>query len=444
LSWAGCAWTGVDSEAGSNTTVVPQDFTTLPAGDSYCVTGTVGPLYEAVSLLGFNLAEDSATANCTYDPAKAMGMGPPGIALSGSGIAVNLTKSSANTLRVQIQGPNGATDANDRWCATITGVQGKVFVPFSEFNTECWEGGMGSAYNNQPISAVVFTVPGTLTATPYDYCIHGFATGSTAEDAPDGGGGEGTLTGTIGGAGSDDLDFQRVKVSAGGKEYIIQNNNWGNPGGTNQLIRYTNNSFVIEQETGGEPGGGAPASFPSIFIGANGDTQGGAYSTTGNDNLPKVVSTITSVPTTFAYNRASGDYNATYDVWFSANNPNGQEYQDGISGFVMVWLYKPPNHNPIGWGQAAASGVSLAGHTWDVYVGPRGGATNANAPVVSYIISGSPIMSMDFDLMEFIRDAEQHGINQSWFLTDVFAGFEIWNGSGTTDLAITDFTAVVN
>jgi len=29
-------------------------------------------------------------------------------------------------------------------------------------------------------------------------------------------------------------------------------------------------------------------------------------------------------------------------------------------------------------------------------------------------------------------------------LTDVFGGFEIWNGSGTNGLEATEFTAVVN
>src|SRR5690606_22089615 len=131
------------------------------------------------------------------------------------------------------------------------------------------------------------------------------------------------------GSGPDDLDFQRAKVAAGGKSYVIQNNNWGNPGGTDQVLSYSDNSFVIETATGGEPGGGAPASFPSIFIGANGDTQNGTYSTSSDDNLPIVVNSIQSVMTTFKYNRADGDYNAAYDVWFAASDPMGTEYDDG-------------------------------------------------------------------------------------------------------------------
>lgn len=448
LTWAGCAWTGIDTVQGSTTTIVPQDFTTgHAAGEPYCVEGTVHDDYEAVALLGFNLAEDKATADCSYNPADATEMGPPGVTMGGSGIAINFDKSVASTLRIQIQGPNGATDAGDRWCATITEVGGKVFVPYSEFVTECWEGAENPVpYNNEPISAVVFLVPGAAEGnfTDYDFCINGFATGSSADDAPDGGGG-GVLMGEIGGPGSTDNDYQRVKVlGADGKEYIIQNNNWGNAEGTNQTLTYTNNSFVITAETGGPPGGGAPASFPSIFIGHNGDTQNGAFST-NDSNLPKVVSSISSIPTTFKVAKSGGsiggEYNVTYDVWFAASDPGTTEYQDGISGFVMIWMYKPSNYNPIGWESGSKGTFSNSGQTFNVYVGNRD--SGAARPVVNYVASGT-ITSMDFDLKDFIDDASKYGIQSSWLLTDVFGGFEIWNGAGTNGLSATEFTAVVN
>src|ERR1041384_2196566 len=89
-------------------------------------------------------------------------------------------------------------------------------------------------------------------------------------------------------------------------------------------------SFKITTTTGGEPGGGKPASFPSIYIGANGDTQNGNFSTSSDDMLPKQVSTLQSVNSNFRYSKASGDYNATYDIWFSQNKPT-QRYDDGIS-----------------------------------------------------------------------------------------------------------------
>ncbi len=444
-SWHGCSWTGIDNLNMGTTLPMPNDFTTRPANstDPYCVKGTVGPSYDAVALLGFNLAEPvTPTLSCAYKTVDTAADGPPEVTLTNTGMAISFAKKTGATLRIQIQGKDGGktgtTGENDRWCYTITDAAGPVFAPFNKFNTKCWDN-TGTYYTNAGIDSVVFLVPGALSPTAYDFCIGGFATGADKSAAPACPSCTADLQGTIGGSGATDLDFQRVKVSAGGKSYIIQNNNWGNPSGTNQSIMYKNNSFTISSATGGPPGGGAPASFPSIYIGANGDTQMGNFSTSSDDNLPKVVSSIGSIQTKFTYNRNSGNYNATYDVWFSANKPAGR-YNDGISGFVMVWLYKPGNNQPIG---SVKRTASIAGKTWDVWVGPRGGSgSNANAPVVSYVIQGS-VTSLSFNLKDFITDSASNGISSAWYLTDVFAGFEIWDGSGTSGLAVSEFTANV-
>jgi hypothetical protein len=443
-TWHGCAWTGIDTDttATIRTTVMPQDFTSgHAAGDPYCVKGSVGNTYESVALLGFNLAQPAEGTSCVYDPAAASAMGPPGVALTKTGLAINFSKKTASTLRVQIQGPNGATDPNNRWCYTITDAAGPVFAPYSMFNTECWDG-MGTNYDGvSPISAVVFLVPGATAATPYDFCINGFAAGDSADDAPDGGT-SGPLMGTIGGPGATDLDFQRVKVKKDGKSYIIQNNNWGNPSGSDQTISYVDNSFKVISTTGN--GSSAPASFPSIFIGANGDTQGGTFSTSSDDHLPKQVSAITSLMTTFRHNASGGQLNAAYDVWFSSSIPTAR-YDDGISGFVMLWLYTPSNFHPIGWNNGTPNRTAnIAGKSWQVFVGPRGGSgPNANAPVVNYIANPATTSMVNFDLKPFIADAATNGIQSSWYLTDVFAGFEIWNGGDGAGKEVLEFTAVV-
>jgi hypothetical protein len=36
-----------------------------------------------------------------------------------------------------------------------------------------------------------------------------------------------------------------------------------------------------------------------------------------------------------------------------------------------------------------------------------------------------------------------YGIPSNWYVTDIFFGFEIWNGSGTAGLAVTNFTVDV-
>jgi hypothetical protein len=314
-----------------------------------------------------------------------------------------------------------------------------VFIPYSSFTTECWEGGVPVKYANEPISAVVFLVPGNTAASPYDFCINGFAMGTSVADAP-AGGTSGPLSGTIGGPGATDLDFQRVKVKKDGHSYIIQNNNWGNPSGTDQKISYVDNSFTITSPTGSGNSSGAPASFPSIFIGANGDTQNGTYSTTSDDHLPKQVSAITSVTTTFRHNVSGGGMNATYDVWF-ANSPPTARYDDGINGFVMIWLYDPPNAQPIG---SSSRTATLAGKAFNVWTGTRGGGgSNSNAPVVSYVAQAATTSMTAFNLKDFISDASANGISGSMYLTDVFAGFEIWTGSDSNGKSVQEFTAVV-
>ncbi len=433
-TWHGYAWT---APVGDGTTITPTDFGALPVGSPFCVSGVVGPAadYSGVSLLGFNVNQ-AQTAKASGDP-------PIETAVpTGSGIAVNFEKSVASTLRIQIQGPNGETDANDRWCWEIADPAGPVFAPYSEFNTECWQGGMGTAYANQPLAAVVFTVPGSNTnPVDFDYCIHGFADGSSAADAPDSLGGGGTgggepLSGTI-------TDrYGKVKVLEGGKSYIVQNNAWG-PGSSegSQTLSYTGTSFEVMTQTGSPGSGSEPASFPSVYIGANGDRGvNGSLTTSADDGLPIQVSAITSISTTFTHNGTGafgGDYNSTYDVWFASAPPTG-EYSAAQAGYLMVWLYRPQNRYPIG---AQAGTASVAGQTWDVFVGDRGDGTGAQ--VVSYVAQ-SPMGTLSFDLNQFIQEAVSSGrggFSASWYLTDIFAGFEIWSaGAG---LKVDQFSALV-
>ncbi len=449
--WGGCVWTGVD-DTGVMTTAVPSDFTMHTKGDPYCAAGTVGahPKYESVALLGFNLNEDFTTADCTYDPASVSAMGPPEVVINQdgvTGIAANIVKQGASTdftFRIQIQGANGATDPDNRWCATITETQGKIFVPFDEFYTECWgmtPAAKGNKYAGEPISAVVFLVPGEQEKVPYDFCVNGFATGNTADDAPDGTAEVGEQKGTVGNTVSRDGDFDRKKVLVDGENYIIQNNNWGNPEGTNLILEYVDNSFKIIEGQGSSPGGGIPASFPSIYIGANGNTANGTLATTTTDNLPKRISEINSIQTSFAWSGSTSSFNATYDIWFANAIPQG-EYKDGIDGFVMLWAHKPGGEQPIGTIQGTFSHM---GKTYDVWKGPRGDGPEGynDAPVISFVAQGD-IPSMSFDLKPFFDEAvANYGLPAQAYLTDVFFGFEIWNGGAGGNLSVDEFTCKV-
>jgi hypothetical protein len=447
-SWHGYAWTG-DDALNIGTTRSAQNFTDLAAGMPFCLQGSVGvdpdtdgptgPLgYRGVALLGFNVAQEQFGAMEGLAPAIGT------IAPTGMGVAVNYTKTAGQTLRIQLQGANGM-NANEQWCAELTAVQGPAFIPYASFRTACWlaAGAAGSvAYNRQPLSAVVMTVPGSATeAVPYNVCIAGFADGNGIADAPTSISlPAGLLTGTLSG------EAGRIKVvGKDGKSYIINNNAWGdNSGDGTQQLRYTGNSFEILRQTAGPGANSSPASFPSIYIGANGATSGVNGATTAGNGLPIQVSAITRIPTTFNHSGPLGDNNATYDVWFAPNGTPGQ-YSTAQAAFLMVWTHRPAGRNPIG-NNAGRTGITVAGvpGTWDLWVGPRGGGgPDSNLPVLSYV-APQTIRNFTFDLNLFIKDAVARnlGLSANMFLTDVFAGFEIWGGG--TGLRVDEFSAAIN
>ncbi|HVT05878.1 MAG TPA: hypothetical protein VHO67_00390 [Polyangia bacterium] len=480
VDWHGCVWTGKDSTVtGSTTSVTPQDFTAASKeGGPYEVMGTVYNDYNAVALLGFNLNE-APTANaqqCKYNAAAASQAGPPAATIpsSATGIAVNWSakKAPPTSFRIQLQSADGATNPNDTWCATITDAQGPSFVPFTNFYQKCYylnttmSPGMQFDPKQNSIDAVAFLVPGTTgMVAPFDFTITGFAPGTSKSDAPGGAAACGMAAGTIGSSTSSDAaSFQRAAVTGSDcHTYIVQNNNWGNPTGSAQVLNYAGTGFTVVSSTGS--GSSAPASFPSTYVGANGNIANGTYNTWSDTGLPKQVSAIKSAMTSFGWSggASNGQFNATYDVWFAKTPPSAGTYNDGVSGFLMVWLYKPSNFHPIG--NSAIRQATIAGHTWDVWAGPRGsgqgntGGVNdgAGRPVISYVISGASLPSLSFDLKDFINDAVtngasdmqkgQSGITQafssSWYLTDVFAGFEIWNGGDATGLKSTGFSIAV-
>src|SRR5450755_3614391 len=387
VDWHGCVWTGIDSTvAGSTTSVMPQDFTAASKeGGPYEVSGTVYNDYNAVALLGFNLNEATtgSSTQCKYNAAAATQAGPPvgTIPSSAIGIAVNWSQKMAppTSFRIQIQAADGATNPADRWCATITDAQGPSFIPFTSFYPQCWNVGTtmspGTAYAKQAIDAVVFLVPGTVAQkAPFDFTIIGFAPGTSKADAPGGAAACGTSMGMVGSStASDAASFQRAAVTGTDcKTYIVQNNNWGNPTGSSQVVNYSGTSFTVASSTGS--GSSAPASFPSTYVGANGNVANGTYNTWADTGLPKQISAINSAMTTFGWSggKSGGQFNATYDVWFSKSDPTSLAgmYNDGISGFIMVWLYKPSNFHPIG--NSSIRQATIGGHTWDVWAGPRG------------------------------------------------------------------------
>jgi hypothetical protein len=214
--------------------------------------------------------------------------------------------------------------------------------------------------------------------------------------------------------------------AAGSKSYFLQSNWWHSF--SNESEDYSGLSFTVRN-----PGNasvpltdGAPLGFPSLFVG-----QYAGHGTQGS-NLPKAVSSLTSVPTVFQTNNSTiglSNHNATYDVWFTqgAQALGAGQGNPGAGGaYLMVWMFKPTDRQPRGSNAHQAQTVAGMTGKWDVWVDTVG-----QPPCISYV-STTPLDGLTFDLNDFIKDAvgKSYGVvTGAMYLSVVFGGFEIWGGA---------------
>jgi hypothetical protein len=265
----------------------------------------------------------------------------------------------------------------------------------------------------------------------YNVCVSSIVPMGTGSTGTGGSGGGGTCT-SPSGSGTITDQYGTGVVGCGSKEYIVQNNEWGSTAG--QTITYgpgANFKVTVQKGTGS---GNNPEGFPSVFTGANSN-----HNTGSSSMLPRAVSSIAkgSVMTsmTWADNGATGSYNATYDVWFSTSSGGDPSASSPSGGFLMVWYHMPTSNQPIG---SQIASATIAGKNWNVWYGNNSGN---GKPCVSYVAQTS-INSLTYSLGDFIQDAVTRGyVQNSWYLTNVFGGFEIWNGG--VGLAVTDFSVTV-
>jgi len=242
---------------------------------------------------------------------------------------------------------------------------------------------------------------------------------------------------TPGGSGSISAQYGDAHVTCP-KDYIVQNNAWGSTAG--QTITYgPGTKFKVTMQNETRTNNGTPAGYPSIFTGAYNNR-----STTGS-NLPRAISSIAagSVQTSFTWatNGATGSYNAAYDVWFSTGSGGDPSASAPSGGFLMVWFNDSPMNQPIG-APITNGTVTIGGKQFSIWYG-----MNGSKPCVSYVAQ-QDFLTWSFSLGDFIQDAIARNcsgttkcVNPSWYLTNVFAGFEIWNGG--VGLEVRDFGVTV-
>jgi Glycosyl hydrolase family 12 len=213
------------------------------------------------------------------------------------------------------------------------------------------------------------------------------------------------------------LTGSRSAPVAGGA-YKVQNNEWGSSAPesitTDGGADFTVANSSIRNATNSAPGG-----YPSIYAGCHWGscTRGGLAAN------PVQVSTLThpgTVTTSWSTSQPGGssDYDVAYDIWFNQTpTTNGQP--DGTE--LMIWL----NHNgPVQpFGAKVASDVSIGGRRYDVWFGRQAWNT------VSYTMTSGATSVRNLDVGAVTADAVERGyIQKSWYLIDVEAGFELWQG----------------
>ena len=153
--WHGYAYAGGDT----GSTVMPTSFAMCGMGCMLKVTGTVGAATEAnsyagVAYLGFNVNQPAGSPT------------PGTLTPTGTSLQITYTKTAGPAvIRAQITSAGGAT----RWCATLTA--SPATIPYTMFNTTCWEPASGTAYAKQPIEAVQLVAPGDMAAAPLDMTL---------------------------------------------------------------------------------------------------------------------------------------------------------------------------------------------------------------------------------------------------------------------------------
>ncbi len=204
--------------------------------------------------------------------------------------------------------------------------------------------------------------------------------------------------------------FATLPVANG--TYDVQTNEW-NSSATQCVSTSGGADFQVTQSAVNTSTSGAPGSYPSIYRGCHWGTC------TQASGLPLQVSSLGDPTTSWSTSQpTSGTYDVAYDIWFNKTvTTNGQP--DGSE--LMIWL----NHRgPVQPAGSLVGTVSLAGYTFDIWYAPMSGWN-----YIAYVIRGGTTSVTDLDLGTVARDARSRGyLDPSWYLIDVEAGFELWQG----------------
>ena len=222
---------------------------------------------------------------------------------------------------------------------------------------------------------------------------------------------------------------QTAAVAGGG--YIVQNNEYDSS--ASECVTTDGNAdFTVANSAIANATNGSPGAYPSIYQGCH----WGSCSSGGLTSSPVPVSALTAGKVTTSWSTTqtgSGAYDVAYDIWYNqtpttTGQPNGTE--------MMVWLNHNGSVQPFG--SEVASNVSIGGHTYNIWYG-----TQSSWDTVSYEMTSGTTSVSNLDVGTLTQDMVSRGYTQSsWYLIDVEAGFELWQGGA--GLATNSFSVNVN
>jgi hypothetical protein len=199
--------------------------------------------------------------------------------------------------------------------------------------------------------------------------------------------------------------------------YFAQSNRWNSTAA--MCVNVSGTSIAVTSSQLNNATNGSPGAYPSLVKGRH-------YANKTSGWTAKKVSAITSASSSLNITTASGVWNASWDVWFDPNqDPTGAAQIE-----LMVWLKKNGSIQPIG---SKVTTASIGGVSYDVWHGGN---------VTSYVRT-SGTNSASINIKSFTSDMAARGwLNQSYYLTSIQGGFEIWQqGAG---LKVNSFSASVS
>jgi Glycosyl hydrolase family 12/Cellulose binding domain len=391
----------------------------------------------------------SGAVNATLVVANQWATGYQGsIRMSNTGATTTSWSTTINLGGTTFSGGWNAATAVNGGSVTGTNLSYNAAIPNQSPPPEIW-GFQGSRPNGSAaLPALTSLTVTTATGTSTGSTGTGGATatgGSSGAGGMSGTGGASGTGGTVGTGGATQPppsgsaptpNFAATQVCAkfgtlfdASSTYFAMNNEFNDS--TNQCFTGAGAGFVVNVSNHNIATNGAPASYVAVVRGCHFGTC------TSNSNMPKQVSAITTMPSSFSVSPpSSSNYDAAYDIWFNQQQPSaGTGRNNGLE--MMIWL-NSSGVQPIG--SQVASRVSIGGATWDVWA-----SSSASPPVVSYranpAVNSTPA---NFNVKPFVDDAidVRHLLQAGWWLSSIQAGFEIW--SGGTNARVNSFTGAAN